>query len=227
MTHLDANAPDTPEYLVNADGYLTGTVSGRYACAHCDEAFGRKKVAKADDGMVVHRRCLEGYDNMRSAKRHVERREAEEAELAEKRARLAANIERRGTDMSAFASFDNPEIRSLDGEDYAEWCFFLEAVTTLERAEKRLAEWGERLAGNPENAFSWSMEAFDAAADKSVFGQVAYYFERGLSVEEIKELADREVYRGARSPARSTSPVSNLMEQEVVAAYARVTGRPY
>ncbi len=224
MTYLNINA--TTEEVLNKDGYVLGNFK-QHHCYHCDETFRARKSAAADDGNVVHRRCLDGYAEALREARRIATRISDEAKMVAQRARHESTIEQRGTDMAAFASFDNRAAGDPDSDLRKDWNFFHAANRALERADETLAKFAARLTSDPSHAFEWGMDAIAASADKKVFGQIAYYFERGLSVEEIKDLTDKEVYRGARSPARSTSPISNLMEQEIVSAHVRATGRPY
>lgn len=100
------------------------------------------------------------------------------------------------------------------------------------RAKASLAEWAARLAVNPLDAFSWGEEAVNAAGLVEVHtwwlnslcdaDTVAQYpsFTAILTAME-DELLD-EVVRGARSPSRSTSPLSNEAGAAKLRAQARL-----
>lgn len=93
----------------------------------------------------------------------------------------------------------------------------------------------KRAATDPAGAFEWSSNAFDAAASLKVADQIdelvrnledrgdEYTRYSSLQIMRIvtKEL-DRSVKRYTRSPARSTSMQSNLIEQSIAAAQAKL-----
>ncbi len=65
MTNIDATEL-TLSSVMNSDGYLVAALN-QNTCAHCDKAFGRKKATVADDDLVVHRHCVEGYHQAKIA----------------------------------------------------------------------------------------------------------------------------------------------------------------
>lgn len=95
--------------------------------------------------------------------------------------------------------------------------------SALERFRKKLDE------GDPAYAFEWSAEAFFAAAmvrvATFVLEALAETPEQGgmMPADELMTWLRREAHdrmlRAARHPARSSSPQSNLMEQEIGAAW--------
>ncbi len=197
-------------------------VSAQYKacwCSECGESFNMRKTVAASNKFVVHVKCLDTYERRLKEQKRQAENEANEKRMAEQRARFEANKARRGEDMAKFAL--DWDMRQMEGTDTKEWDFFKDATRSLKRAQSELAEWTEKLAKDPSYALDWGMTAFKAAADIKVLSMVAYYFSMGLDVSDIRTEFDKEVYRGASFPCRSTSPTSNLMEQEIVAAYAR------
>lgn len=107
------------------------------------------------------------------------------------------------------------------------------ATREKERADGILARFAEKFASDPMRAFEWSQDAFQAAAVSEATSTLLRYVD---SLAEGKESDDEigeriaewlrsEVLRMAKYPPRSTSPQSNLVEQEKLAAYARLLER--
>ena len=82
-----------------------------------------------------------------------------------------------------------------------------------------------KLVGAPWYELEWSQAVFTAAAELKVAEKVVRYLEGGRSAIEIRDELTRELLLGAGSPARSTSPQHNLMDQEIVGATARFLER--
>lgn len=195
-------------------------------CPFCGNDYGYRKVIIARDGWIVHSRCLDKYNQFVQTRERAERVAMEEAKQAAVRAKHEANIERRGTDMSVWCGkiMDDYLGRrdELSKEERDEHMFFDNVQRELERANEVLEQFVKDIQRDPVYALEWGMKAFSAAAKYKVHSQIKYWFENGLSVAEIKEILEQETFRGSRSPARSTSPSSNLMEQEILAVYSNV-----
>lgn len=82
----------------------------------------------------------------------------------------------------------------------------------------------DRLAQNPANAFEWSGDAFKGAAFIQVGSELASV-NTDVEIDEIIAYALQRVMGAARYPARSSSMQSNLMEQEIGAAWAHAHER--
>lgn len=97
-------------------------------------------------------------------------------------------------------------------------------------ATKSLDKFKENLEVNPHYAFEWSQAAFKAAGTLQMTGSVLRALEwyqkpetrspEKECLEGIRDEAYRAVMGGARNPARSSSPTSNLIETETVRAWA-------
>lgn len=99
----------------------------------------------------------------------------------------------------------------------------------IESAEATLKSFTEKLAKDPSYELSWGGDAFRAAARLKVFKSVQTYLNDQdklaadeVKIENVRKEAYNNVIRGAKHPARSTSPCSNLMEQEVTVAWSDV-----
>ena len=101
----------------------------------------------------------------------------------------------------------------------------------LVKAKKKFIEEFEKDAAY---TLSWSTETFSKAAQERVIKSVLSLIEEGLakegvSNEEIMEVVSRvanaAVIKGAMYPARSTSPVSNIMATEELSAWANIVER--
>lgn len=104
---------------------------------------------------------------------------------------------------------------------------------TIESAQYTIAKFQENLAVNPAYAFEWSDGAFRAAADIKIAHFVQGFLDAEVPegttdearVEHLRKYATRQVMNGARSPKRSTSPCTNLLEQDELAAWANLLER--
>lgn len=96
----------------------------------------------------------------------------------------------------------------------------LEAM--LERAASTLETFRKRFDENPLYAFDWGGDAAAAAARQHVamgLKGIMEHQEAGGADAALKA-AEREVLNLAAAPKHSSSPLSNLVEQERLAAYA-------
>lgn len=114
-----------------------------------------------------------------------------------------------------------------------------------DRAQALVVKFAEEVVKDPAYKMGWSMDAFSAAARVKVSNELLRWLEP-RSEEELAavnerraqegqppltdavllEIANEQVTRNAlrlaRSPARSTSPVSNLLEQEECRSWAEL-----
>lgn len=111
------------------------------------------------------------------------------------------------------------------------------------QARSTIIKFKENLDENEASALAWAHSAFAAAARVKVFQDVVF----GLTNEDsnpidsnpivtrtvdgrppynvlphMRDHAQKEVNRRASHPSRSTSPTSNLMDDEITAAWAEV-----
>jgi hypothetical protein len=106
------------------------------------------------------------------------------------------------------------------------------AAWKIKSATKDIEEYAAKVLKDPAHALSWGSGAFEAAATIKVWSEVKQWLAAAEErkgdltpetvVAKIVEQMTREALRGALYPARSTSVTSNLMEQEVLAARARL-----
>lgn len=91
----------------------------------------------------------------------------------------------------------------------------------------------EKLLADPLHTLSWGMQLFSAAADRAVWLEALQTVQHAINsdsdeadaapiIAALQQNALRNILQAARSPARSSSPTSNLAEQERSAAYARM-----
>jgi hypothetical protein len=83
------------------------------------------------------------------------------------------------------------------------------------------------LDANPSYAMEWSLCAFTAAAQINVYTQVYRALDNKdrTALDKLNgtiEFATKNVLMRASSPQRSTSPTASLLEQEMLAAWAKV-----
>lgn len=106
------------------------------------------------------------------------------------------------------------ELTLLDTQDVRdvvkEWL-----ANEIAAARTTLGKFAEKLDAHPATAFEWGMSAVDAAARIEVFGQLKDVLDAPTVVLSKVVLAmQRDVVRRSRYPSRSTSPLSNLMDDE-------------
>lgn len=99
----------------------------------------------------------------------------------------------------------------------------------LEGAKATCAQFADEFAKNPSYAFRWAERAMTAAATLDVYARIQYGLTHdGDNVVDVTAEAivtmhaecTREALRGARNPSRSTSQVSNVMEDAKTSAMA-------
>lgn len=95
----------------------------------------------------------------------------------------------------------------------------------INNAEYVLGDFAKKLASDPAHAFSWGTSAVAAAAKRGVARYLKASLEGGdngprLTLIQVKEWVRDEVLNKAKYPPQSTSPMSNLVEQYTLAAYA-------
>jgi hypothetical protein len=156
-----------------------------------------------------------------------ERKARREAEEARKEREAAVAEQMRQSRIAArgdFADFGK-NFRRSEREDYqrlaraANW-----AQGVLEKHEEMTADLTERFTKDPAYAMSWGMEYFQHAADYSVAKDLKSMFEHGVNVQSMLNDFNRALRHKASYPARSSSPVSNLMDQETLRALTKVVG---
>ena len=153
---------------------------------------------------------------------------AEQARLtAEKEAaKEAARIERE-TRIEARGPFDEFAAASNRFKDLEEGrlvrvCVWAKSV--IDQRELFAAEFAKAFADNPQYAMSWSGKYFQHASELQVAVTVRDYFENGITEAGMLDAARSAMMQKAKYPARSTSPTSNLTEQEELVAWTKVVG---
>ena len=84
--------------------------------------------------------------------------------------------------------------------------------TYVERNEKLVQEWAEKLIENPAFAFDWAVSPMMAAASVREGKRILNNLNSGCSEDDAEELLKGEILYCAGHPPASSSPVSNLME---------------
>lgn len=89
----------------------------------------------------------------------------------------------------------------------------------------KLIKFQEALERNPAHAFEWGDGALSAAAELKAIAWVLKNLtenEDADAVDRLRKYVAKQVVSRATHPQRSTSVMSNLVEQEYVAAMARI-----
>lgn len=93
----------------------------------------------------------------------------------------------------------------------------------IARSDQAIKAHTDMLAKNPVHAFEWADAAFTAAARHEVMTNSLRHLDTTTgTLETLKAAAMHRALRGARYPARSTSPSSRIMAQETAAAWAEL-----
>ncbi len=194
-----------------------------YTCPHCNEALSRRKARVAVDKHVVHSRCLERYERALRAQADLQARRDMEAMEAEEQALRDANIERRGINLEEFCKGSRTaEFNTKDRQAWSEFLFFDQIRRSMNIAQTELDRWIKRVGEDPRHAFEWADSAFSAAAKLHVLGTLEAWFIAGSSHEDILKHARKTALSFAGRRSRSTSPSSNMMEDETRAIWAEV-----
>lgn len=162
---------------------------------------------------------------------------AREAELrAEEQAaaEAAAKAEReaRAAERADFDAWKAPIQSNPNHAEYRLLVGVNRAKAGLESWEKEKADFLERFMKTPSYALSWCGSTFEAAADRDICQWLVEGFELGCTVDVLAEEALRSCLRMAKSGnSRSTSTVSNLMDdamcQAWAKAYERLSGKTF
>lgn len=196
-------------------------------CPQCSEPFAKRKVRAIKDNAgierIVHSSCFDLYRLSLANERAADEKRNEEAKRLAKEAEREANREARGTDAAEWLK--NFQLDRENKDDWPLWHLMEKAVGDARRYGKDLKDFRERLDRDPVHAMDWSYGFFESVARMSVAKEVIHHFEAGVSYEDIASTLERDVLRRARSPQHSTSPTSNLMEEQITAAKARLLDR--
>lgn len=111
-------------------------------------------------------------------------------------------------------------------------------LVKLDKERDVIASFIKNLNDDPANALEWSKNCFAAAARLKIYGQAyrAITKDDGTpelhrtrvdgssfnTLDNLAEFSQKEVNSKARSPSYSSSPTTNLMEQEYLAAWSNI-----
>ena len=91
----------------------------------------------------------------------------------------------------------------------------------IQYSNKKIEEFKRHLDVNPLSALTWSLPIFNCAAKKFICERIQTMLDKSNEdMQVIKDFLSDEVQYRARSLSRSTSQVSNLMEESMLSAYA-------
>lgn len=177
------------------------------------------------------KRSIDGRWTERTLALKVEEAEKAAAEAAEIQAQRQAEAEEAQANTDARIARRGPAEKfakeSRRSEDEGEsrlaravgW-----ALNVVADHEAKSAKFAKDFAENPAYAMQWSGQYFDHAARYQAAREVLNYFENGITTHDLLCVAMREVMMKAGSPQRSTSPTSNLIEQDLLSAWTKVVG---
>lgn len=179
------------------------------------ELFGKNPDRRWGEG-----RLLEEVIGERNRRMQQElRKQEEERKAAELALTRQARAQRRGT----FEEFTDRAYKIEGDDDEKRLAYSARRVVGAEEAFKiRIKDFSEKAIKYPSYAMQWSLDLYEMAAHAEMEKLVRYYVEEGRTAAELREALTQTVISGASNPARSTSPTSNLMEQEKLAAAAKL-----
>lgn len=148
----------------------------------------------------------------------AERQGAEQAERDRVKAHCAANIARRGT-AEEFA--EHAYTREASDEDRAYARRVRKALHAIESHAGAIAKFSADLLVDPAHALVWSGKVFESTANAKVAAEVIAHFEHGGDEAMWVEYATGRLIGMASYLEQSTSPTSNLMADNIRAAWAR------
>lgn len=171
----------------------------------------RWSVATLQDKIAAHKATLKAQ-----ADREAQAEREREAARIEREARIV----RRG-EWDVFAkTYRNSE--DEDDQRYARAARWAQSI--IENHEKVATELAEKFASDPAYTMSWGMTYFSHAADYKYALEVKKGFENGATAAGLASYFTRDLLHKAAYPARSTSPTSNLVEQEELRAVTKLVG---
>lgn len=190
-------------------------------CPYCQKHFGNRALLVASDGLAVHKmKCFQAYEDRIKVAQRAQRKANEDAEQAERKLVREHLAELRGGSLGSLLAQD---VESLPQDEMAVYWFVMEISGSLKSAQKIVAKFSQELADETRcvsHTMESSMRVFNAAATVAKVPQLLEHIFRGCPAADIVSTLQDDVLREARSPSRSTSPTSNLMEQEILATNA-------
>lgn len=97
-------------------------------------------------------------------------------------------------------------------------------IGKLDEATETLTKWTARFAANPEDAFLWGDGAVRAAGTLGALKAVQAIFHKS-GLDAAVQYATTKALEMGRATSYSTSPMANLLEHYIAAAYAEFASR--
>lgn len=97
-------------------------------------------------------------------------------------------------------------------------------VVQKNKCEEQLNKFKEALNDDPQNAFSWSLDAIQASTDLTVINQLLKTMNNPESKATPNSLASfllQKILNRSQNPHRSTSPIANLTEECLTSSYSK------
>lgn len=139
---------------------------------------------------------------------------------------------RRAAERADFTAWAEAVRTNREHPDYQLLVAVNRAKAGLEAWEKEKADFLKRFTESPSYALSWCGSTFELAADRDVCQWLVDGFEMGCTLEVLADEALRNTLARAKAGnSRSTSTVSNLLEDSLgqawAKAYERLSGRTF
>lgn len=148
---------------------------------------------------------------------------------AEKAAAQAAETAARDARVEARADVDAWIHAAKETEEAVLGYALRRALATVEAWPNVLADYQSKLAKSPVYTLSWSGQFMEQAADFQVASWLVEGFKVGALLQDLTAEALRETLRAAKGSSRSTSVMSNLVDdclgQAWAKCYERLTGK--
>lgn len=148
------------------------------------------------------------------------RKAKQAAEDAAEKAALEAVAATRG-EFEAFAATAFADLDRSDEE--GKLAYVASSILSQRKtATAAIAKFAAEVVESPSYALSWSINQFKYAAQLEVGHRVQRWIEAGVTYTNIKNEVIRQAMQLASNSSRSTSPTSNLMDDELRVAYVEI-----
>lgn len=145
--------------------------------------------------------------------------QARRDEVAARKAECEARAAGRGGSISAFLEMDWSDLVEGEKKVYLLADKLQREIRDFEAARAKFAE---NMATDPVYAMSWSNSLFSSTAAWKVAQEVCAMIEAGADWDAITRECTRQALRTSAHASSSTSPTSNLLDQRLNQAWAKV-----
>lgn len=153
----------------------------------------------------------------------IDRANAEKVRKEDQAAKKA-ELETVAATRGEFDAFAATAFADLDrSEEEGKLAYVASSILSQRKtATAAIAKFAAEVVESPSYALSWSINQFKYAAQLEVGHRVQRWIEAGVTYTNIKNEVIRQAMQLASNSSRSTSPTSNLMDDELRVAYVEI-----